>query len=89
VAGDGRRGYKDKAPYGVIHVGAAAPSIPSELVDMLKAPGRMFIPIGPDGGLQDVWTVDKDEKGTVTKTRLFGVRYVPLTDQAEQRANGF
>jgi protein-L-isoaspartate O-methyltransferase len=34
----------------------------------------MFIPVGPDGGLQDVWNVDKDEKGTVTKKRLFGVR---------------
>ena len=34
----------------------------------------MFIPVGPDGGLQDVWNVDKDENGTVTKTRLFGVR---------------
>ena len=34
----------------------------------------MFIPVGPDGGLQDVWNVDKDEKGAVTKTRLFGVR---------------
>jgi len=89
VAGDGRKGYKDKARYDVIHVGAAAPSIPSELVDMLNAPGRMFIPVGPDGGLQDVWNVDKDEKGTVTKKRLFGVRYVPLTDQTKQRANGF
>lgn len=35
---------------------------------------RMFIPVGPDGGMQDVWNVDKDENGTVTKTRLFGVR---------------
>ncbi len=26
--GDGREGYKDKAPYNAIHVGAAAPSIP-------------------------------------------------------------
>ena len=34
----------------------------------------MFIPVGPDGGLQDVWTVDKDAGGKVEKTRLFGVR---------------
>jgi protein-L-isoaspartate O-methyltransferase len=34
----------------------------------------MFIPVGPDGGDQDVWTVDKDESGNVKKTRLFGVR---------------
>lgn len=34
------------APYQVIHVGAAAPSIPDALVDQLAAPGRMFIPVG-------------------------------------------
>jgi hypothetical protein len=37
----------------------------------------MFIPIGPDGGEQDVWTVDKDAQGKVTKKKLFGVRVSP------------
>lgn len=41
---------------------------------LMRISPRMFIPVGPDGGLQDVWNVDKDEKGTVTKNRLFGVR---------------
>ncbi|GFZ46155.1 LOW QUALITY PROTEIN: hypothetical protein JCM24511_04402 [Saitozyma sp. JCM 24511] len=41
VLGDGR-----KAPYQVIHVGAAAPHIPQELIDQLDSPGRMFIPVG-------------------------------------------
>lgn len=39
----------------------------------------MFIPVGPDGGSQDVWTVDKDEVGNVKKTRLFGVRVRPAS----------
>lgn len=43
--------------------------------------GRIFIPVeDPDGYGQYIWTVDKDTKGDVTKKRLFGVRYVPLTD---------
>lgn len=84
VAGDGRQGWSRGSPYDVIHVGAAAPVIPTALVDMLKSPGRMFIPVGPDGGEQDVWTVDKDNEGNVTKKKLFGVRYVPLTDQNKQ-----
>jgi protein-L-isoaspartate(D-aspartate) O-methyltransferase len=57
--------------------GAAAPSMPSKLVEQLKSPGRMFIPVGPDGGSQSIWQVDKDEHGKVTKERLFDVRYVP------------
>lgn len=40
VTGDGRKGWKEGAPYDVIHVGAAAPEIPQALIDMLKAPGR-------------------------------------------------
>lgn len=40
IAGDGRKGWQEGAPYDVIHVGAAAPDIPQALVDMLKAPGR-------------------------------------------------
>lgn len=29
--GDGRLGYPEKAPYDVIHVGAAAPEVPQEV----------------------------------------------------------
>lgn len=44
--------------------------------------GRMFIPVEDQGGFgnQHIWVVDKDENGQVKKERLFGVRYVPLTD---------
>jgi protein-L-isoaspartate(D-aspartate) O-methyltransferase len=33
-----------------------------------------------DGYGQHIWTVDKDAKGVATKKKMFGVRYVPLTD---------
>ena len=32
VCGDGRKGFKEGAPYDVIHVGAAAPDIPYQLL---------------------------------------------------------
>lgn len=75
-----------------IHVGASAVTLHQELVDQLRAPGRMFIPVNDEddreggggmfgsGGGQHVWAVDKDANGKVTKTKLFAVRYVPLTD---------
>lgn len=31
VKGDGREGYKEEAPYNAIHVGAAAPEIPTQV----------------------------------------------------------
>jgi len=83
VVGDGRQGYPESGPYNVIHVGASAPALPHALVDQLARPGRMFIPVGD--GEQYIWQVDKDEHGTVKKTKLFGVRYVPLTDRQSQQ----
>ncbi|KAL5530989.1 hypothetical protein ACEPAG_3865 [Sanghuangporus baumii] len=87
VAGDGRKGWPPAAPYDAIHVGAAAPALPEALVDQLKAPGRMFIPIGR--GSQKIYQVDKDEAGNVQAEPLFDVMYVPLTDQEKQASRFF
>jgi len=90
ITGDGRLGYPPNAPYDAIHVGAAAVDIHQALLDQLKAPGRMFIPVAEAGpsGVQAVYQVDKDEKGNVNKKRLYGVMYVPLTDAKEYSDNG-
>ncbi|PGH12555.1 protein-L-isoaspartate O-methyltransferase [Helicocarpus griseus UAMH5409] len=97
VLGDGRLGYPEGGPYDAIHVGAAAELMHPTLIDQLKAPGRMFIPVdagGEDGvrsssiGLrksQYIWVVDKKEDGTVEKNRVFGVSYVPLTDAPREK----
>jgi protein-L-isoaspartate(D-aspartate) O-methyltransferase len=81
VTGDGRLGWKDGAPYDVIHVGAAAKSVPPTLIEQLRAPGRMFIPVeGGFNGDQYIWVVDKKEDGSVSKEKILSVHYVPLTD---------
>ncbi|KDQ11250.1 hypothetical protein BOTBODRAFT_57565 [Botryobasidium botryosum FD-172 SS1] len=82
ITGDGRLGNAEHAPYDVIHVGAAAPVLPEALIAQLNSPGRMFIPVGTYS--QEIVQVDKDSAGKVTEQRLFGVRYVPLTDREAQ-----
>lgn len=94
--GDGRKGWVEEEArdgeqetvekrgkgWDAIHVGASAVKLHDELVEQLRAPGRMFIPVDDDASRveQFIWTVDKDGEGRVTRKKLFGVRYVPLTD---------
>ncbi len=85
--GDGKKvgGAADEGEaqgWDAIHVGAAAVELHEELVRQLRRPGRMFIPVedAESRWEQYIWVVYKDEAGRVEKKRLYGVRYVPLTD---------
>eukprot|EP00592_Proboscia_alata_P013598 CAMPEP_0194386784 /NCGR_PEP_ID=MMETSP0174-20130528/88450_1 /TAXON_ID=216777 /ORGANISM="Proboscia alata, Strain PI-D3" /LENGTH=250 /DNA_ID=CAMNT_0039176329 /DNA_START=123 /DNA_END=875 /DNA_ORIENTATION=+ len=82
--GDGWKGLPEKAPFTAIHVGAAADSFPQELMMQLDVGGVMVIPVGPDGGVQNLYKVerlrngDQFQKEDFTFDNLLGVRYVPL-----------
>lgn len=47
--GDGTLGWKDKAPFDAIIVGAASPSVPEELLHQVKDGGCVVIPIDKNG----------------------------------------
>jgi protein-L-isoaspartate(D-aspartate) O-methyltransferase len=46
VTGDGGMGYTPGAPYDAISVAAGAPEIPAALVEQLRDPGILVIPVG-------------------------------------------
>ncbi|KAI6795571.1 protein-L-isoaspartate O-methyltransferase-like protein [Hortaea werneckii] len=83
VKADGRLGWEAQGPYDAIHVGAAAAGQNQVLVEQLKAPGRLFIPV-EEGYMQHIYVIDKNEDGSVTKKKDIGVQYVPLTDAPEE-----
>ena len=83
VLGDGRLGYKSRAPYKCIHVGAAARQVPNEIVEQLACGGRLVMPLGIPND-QYIYCIDKDLNGKITFTKGLSVCYVSLTSVKNQ-----
>lgn len=82
--GDGYYGWEEHAPYDAIIVTAAPDHVPPPLVAQLKDGGRMVIPVGPPGGYQTLWLIEKKGDKTISHN-ITGVIFVPLTGGHEQR----
>ncbi len=76
VVGDGSEGLPRFSPYDAIIVSAAAPGIPSALIDQLAEGGRMIIPVGP-ADTQELELVRR-EGGALNARKLEACRFVPL-----------
>ena len=73
---DGTLGLAAEAPFDAILVSAAAPGLPSALVDQLRDSGRMIIPVGSAGSQQLQFIRKVNGKPVVSLREL--VRFVPL-----------
>ena len=76
--GDGYAGWPDAAPFEAIMVTAGAPEVPPALIEQLAPGGRLAIPVGPHGGVQDLQLIVKDAQGRVSRKSILAVRFVPL-----------
>jgi len=77
LVGDGTIGWRKYAPFQVIVVSAASPSIPKAFLDQLADPGRMLIPIGSKDA-QDLVLVRKEGGGITEEPVQAGCTFVPL-----------
>jgi protein-L-isoaspartate(D-aspartate) O-methyltransferase len=80
-AGDGYRGWLEHAPFDVIIVAAAPDHVPQPLIDQLAVGGKMVIPVGT--GYQNLLLIEKQLDGSVTRTKVAPVAFVPMTGEAE------
>ena len=77
-AGDGYLGWKEKAPFDGVIVTCAPDHIPSALVEQLKQGGKMIIPVGAQGELQQLHLLRKVD-GKIKREAILPVRFVPMT----------
>ncbi len=83
---DGYYGWPEHAPFDAIIVTAAPDHVPQPLLAQLAEGGVMVIPVGPVGGFQELWRIQRNESGGFESTSLGGVRFVPLTHGYESEA---
>jgi len=77
LAGDGYKGWPERAPFDAIIVTCAPDHIPRPLVDQLREGGRMIIPVGPPE-FQQLYLLRKT--GTkIEQQAVLPVRFVPMT----------
>ncbi len=80
--GDGYRGWIEQAPFDVIIVAAAPDHIPPPLIEQLAPGGHLILPVGRFS--QSLVVVAKQADGTIHKTTVAPVAFVPMTGRAQQ-----
>jgi protein-L-isoaspartate(D-aspartate) O-methyltransferase len=82
-AGDGYRGWPEKAPFAAILVTAAAERIPQPLFDQLGEDGRLIMPVGSAEEVQSL-TVITRKHGRFEREEVLPVRFVPMTGEVQK-----
>ena len=78
VEGDGSRGLPEAAPFDAILAAASGSHVPRPLVDQLAPGGRLVMPIGGPGEVQQLIKVTRQAGGGMLREELGAVRFVPL-----------
>jgi protein-L-isoaspartate(D-aspartate) O-methyltransferase len=78
VEGDGTKGCPDEAPFDAILAAASGSHVPEPLLGQLAPAGRIVMPIGDPGAVQELVKVTKQEDGILRRENLGAVRFVPL-----------
>jgi len=82
-AGDGHLGWPGEAPFDAVMVTCAPAEVPSALVQQLREGGRMVVPVGENGSVQELYVLEKVD-GRVSRTPVSAVRFVPMIQGSPQ-----
>lgn len=75
--GDGYQGLPTYAPFDKILITAAAPQVPTALLDQLKVGGWMVVPVG-EGNVQQMRKITKQLDGSLVEEYFAEFSFVPM-----------
>jgi protein-L-isoaspartate(D-aspartate) O-methyltransferase len=78
VEGDGSLGWPGEAPFDAILAAASGSHVPQALMDQLAPGGRIVMPLGDPGTVQQLVKATKQPDGNIKREDLGAVRFVPL-----------
>jgi len=78
LEGDGTKGCPEHAPFDAIVAAASGSHVPKAFVEQLRHDGRIVMPVGDPGWVQELVKVAKGPGGKLIQENLGGVRFVPL-----------
>jgi protein-L-isoaspartate(D-aspartate) O-methyltransferase len=78
IEGDGTRGCPEHAPFDAILAAASGSHVPQPWIEQLADGGRIVMPVGDPGWVQELIKVTKGPNGKLIQENLGGVRFVPL-----------
>lgn len=87
LEGDGTMGCRDQAPFDAILAAASGSHVPNALLDQVAKGGRIVMPLGSPGWVQELVKVTKRPDGAVERENLGGVRFVPLIGEEGWKDN--
>jgi protein-L-isoaspartate(D-aspartate) O-methyltransferase len=76
---DGFRGWPGQAPFDGIVVTAAPDTVPVKLMEQLAVGGRLVLPVGPNGGAQQLLRITRTGAG-FERENLGSVSFVPMLE---------
>lgn len=75
--GDGYLGWPEAAPFDAIIVTCAPEDVPQELIAQLREGGTLVVPVGQEGGVQELFVLEKND-GKIRQRSVIPVRFVPM-----------
>jgi protein-L-isoaspartate(D-aspartate) O-methyltransferase len=78
VEGDGTKGCPHHAPFDAIVAAASGSHVPEAFIAQLRPGGRIVMPVGDPGWVQELIKVTKQDNGSLKRENLGAVRFVSL-----------